>query len=395
VADVGRDRLHFLDALRGLAALYVVIFHVMYVGIAQANLPFPAYWQAVEFGGTGVFLFFVISGFSLCLTWGRHAKAPWPEANYAISRFFRIAPLFYVVLGGLLAQGLWLFRYVPGLGLLIPNLAFLFNLLPGKQEGIVPASWAIGVEMLFYTAFPALRRLPLGIALGGSLALFGALLTLAGPVEYPNYAYWTVIGWLPLFAIGMCAYGAFARWHARVTLGVPLALTGLLLLIACAVVPHAQTTALLRVPIGLGYAVVLVGLGLRTNRVVVNAATQFLGKISFSVYLLHTLVLRAIIGIFPAIYHSAGVQLGFLVCSALELAIVLPVAFIAYHLVEAPGERLGKHVAAALARGLQSRLETSPGSGTPTRHSVAGGHRPAVAPAAAKSRSRAARRKDR
>ncbi len=50
------------------------------------------------FGGTGVLLFFVISGFSLSMTMTRHNRATVPILSYATSRFFRIAPLFYTVL---------------------------------------------------------------------------------------------------------------------------------------------------------------------------------------------------------------------------------------------------------------------------------------------------------
>jgi peptidoglycan/LPS O-acetylase OafA/YrhL len=90
-------RLAYLDSLRGLAALYVLVYHAILV--AQPNLVVPA-WTAPFFlaGGTGVMLFFVVSAFSLCLTWPRHEKTGAPLTSYFISRFFRIAPLFYFMM---------------------------------------------------------------------------------------------------------------------------------------------------------------------------------------------------------------------------------------------------------------------------------------------------------
>ena len=63
---VAKDRLQFLDALRGLAAVYVVLYHVQ--SMPAPALPVSAGWlPAVHMGATGVALFFVISAFS-CAT---------------------------------------------------------------------------------------------------------------------------------------------------------------------------------------------------------------------------------------------------------------------------------------------------------------------------------------
>ena len=61
------ERLHFIDALRGLAALYVLLYH--FVLIPQPNVyVHPAIRPLVLNGWSGVTLFFVISAFTLCFT---------------------------------------------------------------------------------------------------------------------------------------------------------------------------------------------------------------------------------------------------------------------------------------------------------------------------------------
>jgi peptidoglycan/LPS O-acetylase OafA/YrhL len=86
-----------LDNLRGLSAIYVVLFHTALV--PTYRLPLPALLKNfVLFGGSGVLLFFAISGFSLSLTMPRHLTTATPALSYALSRFFRIAPLFYFLL---------------------------------------------------------------------------------------------------------------------------------------------------------------------------------------------------------------------------------------------------------------------------------------------------------
>lgn len=86
------ERLHFLDALRGIAATYVVLFHLVYVGGVAA----PSWLSGfVAQGGTGVMLFFVVSCFSLFFTMPARLKEARPIVSFFTHRFFRIAPLFY------------------------------------------------------------------------------------------------------------------------------------------------------------------------------------------------------------------------------------------------------------------------------------------------------------
>lgn len=102
------DRLYFLDSLRGLAAIYVLAFHVF--ASPQPNMPLPPMAkQWLDFGHTGVTLFFVISAFSLSMTMPRHIASGAPILSFAISRFFRIVPLFHVLIAYQLTfNWLWL-----------------------------------------------------------------------------------------------------------------------------------------------------------------------------------------------------------------------------------------------------------------------------------------------
>ena len=64
-------RLDFVDSLRGLAALYIVVYHMTLV--PNPHLEVPHWAQAVVLsGGTAVTLFFVVSAFSLCHTMKAH-----------------------------------------------------------------------------------------------------------------------------------------------------------------------------------------------------------------------------------------------------------------------------------------------------------------------------------
>lgn len=149
--DVGRPRLGPLDALRGIAALIVVLVHLRWVcGNDLFALPLAAF-KLIDFGSTGVILFFIISGFSLDLTMPRHEKRSTPLVAYALSRLFRIAPLFYLMIPlTILSDHLHGLAHPASSGNLLLNFGFLFNFIPkhqtGTADGLGCYRFPVGIE---------------------------------------------------------------------------------------------------------------------------------------------------------------------------------------------------------------------------------------------------------
>ncbi|MBN4944373.1 MULTISPECIES: acyltransferase [Stenotrophomonas] len=352
---VAKDRLQFLDALRGLAAVYVVLYHVQ--SMPAPALPVSAGWlPAVHMGATGVALFFVISAFSLCYTMPRHQATGRPLLSFYLHRFLRIAPLFYVLLM------FSLFRDGRGdhvghsWGEIAANLSFTFNLFPGWETGIVWASWAVGVEMLFYAIFPALY-----VLVGKARSAWGLLIGLLALVVLA----WTGVlgqriqaslgdyGWLrhaPVFAMGLVGFHAFGalarlpvprarRWAHR------LNLAGVLLLLLAA----SSTTWGAAGPwqwhlAGLGYLALLLGFSQCPPRWLVNRITAWLGTVSYSLYLGHPIVIAVLGPVFARVLAVQGNSVGYLLCAAMTLSVVLPLAALGHRFVEAPMIRLGKRL---------------------------------------------------
>ncbi|PSD47893.1 acyltransferase [Stenotrophomonas maltophilia] len=366
---VAKDRLQFLDALRGLAAVYVVLYHVQ--SMPASALPVAATWlPAVYMGATGVALFFVISAFSLCYTMPRHQASGRPLLSFYLHRFLRIAPLFYVLLM------FSLFRDGRGdhaghsLGEIVANLSFTFNLFPGWEAGIVWASWAVGVEMLFYAIFPALYAL-VGKARSAWALLIGllALVALAwtgvlGPRLHTSLGDY---GWLrhaPVFAMGLVgihAFAALARLPAprarRWAQGLNLAGVLLLLLAASSAAWAAAGPWQWQLS-GLGYLCLLLGFSQCPPRWLVNRFSAWLGTVSYSLYLGHPIVIAVLGPVFARVLAVQGGSVGYLLCAAMTLLVVLPLAALGHRFVEAPMIRLGKRL-------------MSPA--TPVRSAVAGG----------------------
>jgi peptidoglycan/LPS O-acetylase OafA/YrhL len=337
---VKQNRLAFLDSLRGLAAVYVVLFHVL-------SMPAPVLsagsWltPAISMGGSGVGLFFVISAFSLFYTMPRHQASGMPLRSFYIHRFFRIAPLFFV----LLAFSIW--RDGRGqhvghsAGEMFANATFTFNLFDGWQQGIVWASWAIGVEMLFYAVFPFLFKL-IGNTLAAllvcvvSLGIAWAMKSgMAGQSGLHTVESYGLLRHAPIFAFGILAYFLYApvqRWNARPKNRVGMALLALsvAILVGTGTVAYRGYLAELTIWIfmGAGYVATLLALSMTPVKLVVNRATRFLGTISYSIYLGHPIVVAALITTLRRIQVTLGDgAISYLACAALTLAIVLPSPF--------------------------------------------------------------------
>lgn len=256
----GLPRILVLDSLRGLSAIYVVAFHTALV--PQPQLFVPALLKNfVLFGSTGVYLFFIISGFSLSLTMPRHSASQAPTVSYVLSRFFRIAPLFYALLIPSLLRDWIMFHVHYSVKEILASVFFVFNFLPGRQEGIVWASWTIGVEMVYYCLFPFFYRLSVRAKLVLSACVLALHCTLISVFGGEGILRLLLLGFIPIFVFGEIAFQIVSthRDNFNAKKWAPLAtICGTGILLCCTMSPeHVEpfrsgiTAELLRVVSGL------------------------------------------------------------------------------------------------------------------------------------------------
>jgi peptidoglycan/LPS O-acetylase OafA/YrhL len=360
-----KRRLEFLDALRGLAAIYVVIYHMLL--LPQPNLV-PPRWAAkfALAGGTGITLFFIVSAFSLYYTMPLRLKERSPVGSFYLHRFFRIAPLFYVLLVLSLIRDRWLFGQPHAALDVALSAAFVFNLVPLKQEGLVWASWTIGVEMLFYLAFPLIYRRVKSCAEAVTF-VFVCLLAWSAIqllLDYPvipaswkaSILQWSVFRHLPTFAAGILVYHVYmsldaAKIHAGhfKSVGDAFIMAGLFGFMAYLQFWLPTVFGDDYYWQGVIFGCIFVGLALSPWTLFVNVLTRYLGKISYSIYLVHTTVVFMLTPVYHFVYQrSPSLSVAFLACLTLTLAIVLPISTLTYRLIEEPGMWLGKRVAALM-----------------------------------------------
>jgi peptidoglycan/LPS O-acetylase OafA/YrhL len=371
-SPVPRAHLGFIAALRGYAALYVFLFHLVY----YPGLPLPA-WTGnfIRAGGTGVTLFFIISAFTLSLTMRGQQGKPGATRRFYIRRFFRIAPLFYTWLTATWVIGLvqadWSYSWPQ----VLLNVFFGFNFVPGQDEGIVWISWTLGLEMAFYVIFPFIFRLfnslsksVLFLALAVSIDLGFRHLTLTVLKIPGDFYVHSLFHFLPAFAMGILAYFAYEKHIEGRSLpgwiGYALMAAGALAyLLWCSQVylPLLNEGAReeLRIALktahihyygvlwqALAYTAITLGLAIAPAKILVNRVSEFYGEVSYSLYLNHPRVILAFAFVYRAFYAlpwPATLQYGLSILVALAPLTLL--SYLTYRLIEAPGIRLGHRLA--------------------------------------------------
>ncbi|MGE0862220.1 MAG: acyltransferase family protein [Gammaproteobacteria bacterium] len=355
-----RGRLEGLHGLRGLAALLVVLFHAQ--AIPRIELA-PPFGTLIGHFFLSVLFFFVLSAFALT-----HSSevSPTSLANYAVRRFFRIAPLFYAVM----AWNLWRSGF-PGWDVLLANLTFVFNFRPGLEQSLVWAGWSVGVEMAFYLILPLLLWACVGwkssaivwvAALVASVIIWSDFRS--NPALPRDYAYFFVGSNLPSFVGGIVACRIMSRLPATRGGGGVGTIATVLMVVAFADPLYLQwrSPGIYFALWAAAFAAICLWQSLWPAAPLRSALMQWLGDRSFSIYLLHPIIL--VLGE-PA-YGNLAARLGagggasYLVCLVVSLPMLFLCAELSYRLVETPGIALGRWIAKRLASSRARRSIRSP-----------------------------------
>ncbi len=369
-----RTYVESLTGLRGVAALFVFIFHYgsLNPGI-RLDLTVPIIGTALQFplgfGFAGVDLFFVLSGFLLTLPFARAAltgkKHP-PLGRYYKRRLLRVFPAYYTQLFIILIIGGWFvtWKSLDGVSLLA-HLTMFFNMGWNQVRPMVGLWWTLPVELLFYLMLPAValflrpRRwvffLSAGIVLSilyryWSSAQLGTV-TPAGVFLLASQ----IPGSLPEFLLGATA-ALIVQWSDVNTNGKPPAwllevmfLLGAVLTVMWlwgVLLPNVSAYwrghwSMLVAPsvLGLPLSLMVISLywGSRIGRVLfANPVIYYLGLVSYSLYLWHFVVLQQI----PVVLGEADANLTGLSRFMVSSILVVLVSSVSYFLFERPFFRL-------------------------------------------------------
>jgi peptidoglycan/LPS O-acetylase OafA/YrhL len=390
-------RLAWLDALRGFAALTVVWFHLSPLLLGDER--HLAIMRHIDLGKYGVLLFFVVSGYVIPMSLERHGSL----RRFWIGRLCRVYPAYLgaIALVGALAVigwGSWQESFSTQTVSAVLGHATMMTELLGLH-GAVRVFWTLAYEMTFYLIVAGLFAWRLhrhSAWWAAALAVAGLVL---GPI-LPNALFAgdfagrrvTAVLLALLLGLSLLAYVRKRMVLAAGAVGIGFVLlpglnghpapdstvTGswqglelLAVMFAGTVVYRAHSGQLSRFAAALSLTVVALGviaahwtgLGPSAHRVwtanvaavVVTflaayamrnrplpAALTWLGQISYSLYLLHAIVLGLLLRLVPDLpSHDPLIRAG---AGLAYLAVALTLAWLSYRFLELPGQALGRRL---------------------------------------------------
>lgn len=357
-------RVDELDGLRGLLALWVALAHICaWSGFWESRLPhrMGGIWSPFVDASSAVDTFIILSGFAISFLLHKRSQG---YMAFMRGRFFRIYPvyLFCLLIGivatfltpfiletaswrntvyfgwiadltnssnsALASHTIWHFTLLNGL---IPN-----KILTNATGTLLAPAWSITLEWQYYLIAPILARL---VRSGAGLALITilqwlvmSLVAIVG-VKYglkwnnPQLAF--LPAYLPLFLVGIGSYHFYARYRDEEG-NSPVPAIAAAVLLGVALFLQWHPIAMVAWSFGFGCILVrgvdpfarLMGI---VRSTLLHPALQWLGHISFPLYLIHWPV---IVGILSLALHFHP-QLNSFQALALLLVVGVPVVMVA------------------------------------------------------------------
>lgn len=349
-------RLTFIDALRGIAAMAVVLVHLR----DSEHLPdfFSALPDILGFivsrGHSGVEVFFVLSGFVIAHSVGK-ADVNWAfVGNYMLRRLARLGPPYWAAMALGMARYFLADHYHPGGTVHIPSVVeILWHMLYLQEivqvKSIDTVFWTLSLEIQFYLVFALLMLGATQLRTKWTQLTFSQTFLLVLTPALAFASLWP-IGWAPwiwthglftdrwhLFLVGALVWRALQPDNHRTA---QVFAWGYMLFLAFA--SFRWTNFPLAVGVFTACAIMACGRTGNMSKWLSNRPLQFLGTISFSLYLVHNPTTSLLFGVFfHATPHTFAWQIAWFFFS---IGVSLAVAYAFFKWVERPSMQLSKRL---------------------------------------------------
>jgi exopolysaccharide production protein ExoZ len=331
-----RESIRSIQFLRFVAASLVVFAHSMQEtarSIAgKYDIGSPGILYDTDFGAVGVHIFFVISGFIMVYASFGKKDRDFDALEFILRRFIRIYPIYwlYAILFVLYREAFGVF------GLSTGATVGSFLLVPGYSQLIITPGWTLSFEVYFYVCFALFMTLGLSRGLLAMTAYFAVSVSV-GSVLHSDDAV------LHLVTNALLSEFLAGAWIAYLFVsGVRLSATvsNALVLLALGVFVGGLLFGYHRIPTVLSWGVpsaLLIGGCVFKERSgslpVFIQKYSYLGDSSYSLYLIHYLLISAFLRAFFAMFSKPQYPYFFAIGVGLTLVCIV-IAIILYDLVE-------------------------------------------------------------
>jgi peptidoglycan/LPS O-acetylase OafA/YrhL len=331
------SRYGFIDAIRGVAACSVMFQHSLYAsGLLNTSNPLAGFIpRLLELGETGVVAFFLVSGFVIPLSLEKTAnfKLFW------LHRALRIYPLYIVIFFATFA--------VQAGGDIHSVKAFLVNFAShllfvqeyAKQQDFVGGSWTLSLEVVWYIAISGLFVVSLNkktMLLVGLSVLVSVLADLC--CAFGHHVPTGRLSMLLCCVLGLLCYRRSKDELSSRTFfifsAILVSTITVNLLAGLQLFPSSHPTSTFHSSIdswALAAVIFFVPFFTRKSMIWAHPAGAFLGRISYSVYLIHPILLYVLL--------QTSIRGGLMIIVTFALTIAL--AILTYKFIEAPAIRFG------------------------------------------------------
>ncbi|MEK6348915.1 MAG: acyltransferase [Burkholderia sp.] len=349
----GPHRLDHVDAMRAIAVLLVMWTHYaeLYATIAGSQFALDAVQRSINFGRIGVVIFFGISG--MLIPNSLRGSGVDGARRFVIRRVFRLYPAFWLSL----PIGYAVYWLLFGHRLSPAGLAANLTMIPTAfgRDPVMSHYWTLETELYFYAlclalhglgALHRMRALCLTcLGLCAAFVIVSALKLIPADAlgQYKGMLYHlAIMFWgacfrqacdAPRAAVGFRLFGRTATLSHRAAFAVvTAAVAGIAALMAGIDLLHRD---LVHVSASIGYlAGIAAFLGFATVLRIRARAFAWIGRVSYSLYLLHGIPLYLIYAYCKASGLTGG-PLGLYMALTVPLALAL--AWASYRLVETAG----------------------------------------------------------
>ena len=364
------DRLKFIDSIRGIAILMVILVHTGH----SLNYSRMGGDGIIAYGQMGVQLFFVVSAFTLCLTYDKRKKEEHSLLVYIVKRFFRIAPPYYLgIIGYFVVDTIVSFettgtfshalvqRYTSTN--ILANFFLVHGFVPSAYNNIVPGGWSIGTEVAFYVIFPVLfiiidkfiksrickAVLCLAIFLLISILTDCIIYFIAGVrVKNNNFLYCNLFNQLPVFVVGICYYFIWKTNRLSFSASINFAFFIIISIIALTLWQIGNTSFLyVIIPFLAGLSFIFLIEVFRKISCINSRFLMKIGRVSYSAYLIHFIFVHWTANrIATGIVKVFGRELTFITSYFIIVSFTILFAVVSERLIERFSINLGNWICA-------------------------------------------------